>query len=80
VIDSIALPVGLRVMRPVVKLDHCDDFEGAALADDEIRDLPVELRADGPLRVSGKLAVVGQEGRKRYLRKHAQVGEPRRNR
>jgi len=36
---------------PVVQLDDSHDFEGAALADDEIRDLAVELGADGPLRV-----------------------------
>jgi hypothetical protein len=46
---------------PVVEFDHGYDFEAAALADHEIRDLPVELSAQGPFRVSGGLAVVGQE-------------------
>ena len=60
--DGVALPVGLGVVHPVVQLDHGHNVEGAALAYDEIRDLAVELRADGPLRVPGELAVVGQEG------------------
>ncbi len=55
--DCVALPVGLRVVHPVVQLDQGNDFEGAALAYDEIRDLPVELGADGPLRIPESLAV-----------------------
>jgi hypothetical protein len=47
----------------------------AALADNEIRDLPVELRVDGPLRLPGELAVVGQERGKRYLREYMETGE-----
>src|SRR5262249_37850852 len=50
--DGVTLPVGLRIVHAVVQLDYGDDFEGAALAYHEIRDLPVELGADGPLRFS----------------------------
>ena len=73
--DGVALPVGLGVMRPVVQFDHGHDFEGAALADGEIRDLAVELGSDGPLRITGKLAVFGEERRERYLREHMKTGE-----
>ena len=38
----------------VRSLDQCNDFQGAALADDEIGDLPVELGPHGPLRGGGE--------------------------
>jgi len=57
--NGVTLSVGLRIVRPVVQLGHGHDFEGAAFTDDKIRDLAVELGADGPLRVPGELAVVG---------------------
>jgi len=58
--NGVTLSVGLRIVRPVVQLDH---------------DLAVELGADGPLRVPGELAVVGQERGERYLREYMKAGE-----
>jgi hypothetical protein len=73
--DGVALPVGAGVVRPVVEFDHCHDSERAALADDEIRDLAVELSAQSPFCVSGKLTVIGQKCSERYLREHMKGGE-----
>src|SRR4051812_29699746 len=73
--DCIPLAVVSRRMGTVIKLYQRQHFQSATLANNEVRNFPVEPRPDRPSGLAGQSAVIGDKGRKRYLRKHMQGGQ-----
>lgn len=73
--ERIAFAICGRAVGSVVQFHNRHDFKAAALTDDEVCDLSVELGPQRPAGIFAEFAVVGEKRRKRNLRKNPMVGQ-----